>query len=223
MCTASEPGAATSANLSYDCEAEEGALLMLKKPAHRTYLNCNLRIRKYMREHISSWCAFANEKLEIGLKEEDIIFVSGHTKTPVWAEAAFGHSTTSGELIIAGGIPSASGEFRVFMSRAIDASVFSRTGPLDRALMWAKDPEQELPVDSAYDQCIFLNYYKTKSRAWWRSAIRAAAGDHVLPDNGDSDGMLGTVASSSSDNKFDTQDEVEKVSSPSQTAGRSYN
>ena len=189
--------------------SEEGALLMLKKPAHRTYMNCDLRIRRYIRDHISSWCTFANEKLEIGLEEKDIIFVSGYTKTSVWAEAAFNHSSSSGELVIAGGVPSASGEFRVSMSRGVDASVFSRTGPLDRASMWEKDPRSALLESYDSDQCIFLNYYKMKSRAWWRSTVmRAAAGDHVFPYDGNGDGTSGADLCGCSDE----HDEVEKVS-----------
>ncbi|PIL35386.1 hypothetical protein GSI_02112 [Ganoderma sinense ZZ0214-1] len=194
--------------------SEEGALLMLKKPAHSTYISCDLRIRRYIRDNISSWVTFANEKLEIGLEEKDVVFVSGYTKTSVWAEAAFSHSSTSGELLIAGGVPSASGEFRVSMSRGVDASVFSRTGPLDRASMWEKDTRSAPQEQYDSDQCIFLNYYKMKSRAWWRSTVlRAAAGDHVLPHDDDEDGPSGVSLCPCSD-EYGMRDEVEKSYDP---------
>ena len=159
---------------------------------------------------MSSWCAFANNQLEIGLEEKDIIFVSGYTKTPVWAEAAFSHGSANGELVIAGGVPSASGEFRVSMSRAVDASVFSRTGPLDRASMWTKKDSE---ASETCDQSIFLNYYKMKNRPLWRSTvIRAAAGNHVFPYSDDDDKTSGAGSYLSSDGEYDVQDEVEEVS-----------
>ena len=196
--------------MSYQCKAEEGALLLLKKPAHRTYLHCDLHIRRYIRENLARWCAFANDNLGIGLEEKDIIFVSGYTKTPVWAEAAFSHSSSSGELVISGGVPTASGDFRVSMSRAGGASVFSRTGPLDRASMWEKDSDRSVEV---YDQCIFLNYYKMKSRPLWRSTVmRAASGDHEFPYHDDDDGPPEAGMSSSAEEEYGIDDEIEQVS-----------
>lgn len=183
----SEAEASASMGLRYECTEESGALLMLKQPAHKTYLDCKMYIRKYMRTHISDWCAFANDYYGIGLEEKDIIFVSGTTKTSVWAEAAFHNSSSKGELVIAGGcfVPSVSGEFRASISRSTDASVFSRAGPYDRISKWKGDDQAAV---EKYDQSIFINYYKMKNRLWRRPAVmRAAAGPHDMPTCDDDD------------------------------------
>ena len=96
------------------------------------------------------------------------------------------------------------------MSRAGGASVFSRTGPLDRASMWEKDSDRSVEV---YDQCIFLNYYKMKSRPLWRSTVmRAASGDHELPYDGDEDGPPEAGMSSSMEEEYGIDVQIEQVS-----------
>lgn len=165
--------------LSFEVKADAGALLVLRKPGHKMYLDCKVIIVQYMRKHLASWSAFANERLGIGLEEEDFIFVSGHMKTPVWAEAAFNSHSATGELVISGGVASASGGFQVKMERAVNASVSSRTGPLERASVWKDDSA----IPEIFDQCIFLNYYKMKTRRWRApKVIRAAAGSPHLPE-----------------------------------------
>lgn len=176
-------GASVTAGLRYRCSEASGALLMLKAPAHKTILDCRLHIQRYILAHLSSWCEFANGALGVGLEEKDIIFVSGFSKTSVWAETAFTNSVSNGELVISGGcfVPSISGEFSVSMLRCTDASVFARTGPYERVVDWTEDAGSS--IDLQYDQSIFLNFYKMKSRRWWRSTVlRGAAGPHQLPD-----------------------------------------
>lgn len=140
-----------------------------------------------MKTHVDSWLEFANDRLGIGLKEQDIIFVSGFMKTTVWAEAAFSATSRSCELVIAGScfVPSACGDFRVSVSRGL-AAVESRNGPLDRVATWNDGSDQKYK----YDQCIFLNYYKMKKRRdilGRPRIIKAAAGPRRLPDDDDDD------------------------------------
>ncbi|KAI0738511.1 hypothetical protein C8Q80DRAFT_1205847 [Daedaleopsis nitida] len=210
--------ASVSMGLRYRCSQESGALLMLKEPGHKKSLHCDMHIRRYISTHLASWCAFANGHLGIGLEDKDLIFVSGFIKTSAWAIAAFHNSNTSGELIVAGDAfaSSVSGEFRVSMSKGVNPSVFSRVGPMYRT----SAPRPSAPVFLSHldrssaedvthglnqeprDQCIFLNYYKMRSRMFRRPAImRAAAGPHGLPrdDGGDHGGRpssatLGSVS-----------------------------
>ncbi|RPD68418.1 hypothetical protein L226DRAFT_548538 [Lentinus tigrinus ALCF2SS1-7] len=179
--SANEPGLAATAGLRYQCSETSGALLMLKKPAHRTYIDCSIHIKKYFRTHISSWLDFANGPLGIGLEEKDIVFVSGHTKTSVWAEAAFDQRSSGGELVIAGGcaVPSVGGEFRVSMSHDAAAMVHAREGPADRVAAWRGGVES---VEKD-DQSIFINYYKMKTRFFRSIVVQGAAGPHELPDD----------------------------------------
>ncbi|RPD72326.1 hypothetical protein L226DRAFT_546923 [Lentinus tigrinus ALCF2SS1-7] len=207
--TASAGGTSMSASigLRYQCSEESGALLMLKQPGHKTSLDCGMHIRRYMRAHLTNWCDFANGgHLGIGLQEKDLIFVSGFVKTSVWATAAFQNNCSSGELLVTGGcfVPSASGEFRVSMSKGTIGSVFSNTGP--RGRLSTLQAGSEAPTDS--DQCIFLQYYKVKSRKLRLPAVmRAAAGPHEMeygPDDDDScDRPVGCAGSSTSSSDED--------------------
>lgn len=148
---------------------------MLKRPAHKSSLDCRLLIQKYMEEHMHSWCELANGILGIGLKEKDIIFVSGTTKTPVWAEAASHNGSTRGELVVTGGsfVPSVSGDFQVAMLRTREASVHSLMKVLRNAYLAG---ETTIPLSRHTINASFLNYYKMKSRRWKPTALQAAGG-----------------------------------------------
>ncbi|TFK83320.1 hypothetical protein K466DRAFT_498709 [Polyporus arcularius HHB13444] len=213
---ANEPGIAATAGLRYQCSETSGALLMLKQSAHKTYIDCRMHIQKYVRAHMSNWLDFANGLLGIGLEEKDVIFISGHTKTSIWAETAFDQRSSGGELIIAGGcfVPSASGEFRVSMSHCAAAMVHAREGPLDRVTAWKAEGEE--PVEK-YDQSIFINYYKMKSRRFRSPTVmQGAAGSHVLPKGDDPDDEQSNLSASwcSSvlyDEEFDIVDDVRSL------------
>ncbi|KAI0742978.1 hypothetical protein C8Q80DRAFT_1259448 [Daedaleopsis nitida] len=172
------------AALRYQCSDDSGALLLLKRPGNTTYLDCDLHIKRYMRTHIQRWYEFAIDYLGIELEEQDIIFVSGFTKTAVWAEAAFANGSSRAELTISGGcfVPAVSGEFSVSMSRCVDASVFSRAGPHERVSNW----KDNLATED--DQTIFLNFHKAKRRRFLGpTVLRAAAGPHDLQSDRDND------------------------------------
>lgn len=135
-----------------------------------------------MAAHFARWLQFANGALEIGLQEKELLFVSGFVKTAEWAAAAFRGGRASeagGELAVSGGflgLPGAaapagsvSAGFSVSMTRSQCESpaLFYRAGP-QRSAGDIRGPGE------VFDQCVFLHYYKMKSRILWRT-IRAAA------------------------------------------------
>ena len=130
------------------------------------------------------------------------MFVSGFFKTPVWTMAAFHDTNASGELTIrAGSFPFASSELRVSRTKDSTGLVFTQAGPYDRLQQYRTNGE----LEEKYDQCIFLNYYKSKRRIL-RSPkiIRAAAGPHRIPeDASDSDDGSDDRNSVSSDESID--------------------
>lgn len=159
---------------------------MLKQAGHATRLDCTLAIQRYMRQNLEHWYLFATDRLGIDLQDSDLIFVYGFTKTTVWAEAAFSSSSADGELSISAGAPSlgASGAFSVELSKCQLPITFHRWGPRGRATaereLDALSTAPNTSIEDAFDQCIFLNYFKMKSR-FRRRIIRAAAGPHDLP------------------------------------------
>ncbi len=74
--------------------------------------------------------------------------------------------------------------------------MFCRLGPVDRIAVEAATVQGRPSDVEKYNQCIFLNYHKMRSRMGW-SAIRAAAGPHQLPPSPDPDDELGAFPSSS--------------------------
>ncbi len=207
---------AAAARVRFVCQEQSGAVLLLKRPGHRTYLNCGLYIQRYMKRNLQSWYAFATDRMGIELEDKDIIFVYGFTKTTVWAEAAFRSGGSDVGLVLSGGalVPSVSGDIEISRMRASKPSVISRSGPPGRVTEW----DRVSSTDETFDQCIFLNFYKMKKRRFWPtdSIIRAAAGYHDLPSNQDDDfdpkldstTMTGNK-SGASDLEFSTIEEVQ--------------
>lgn len=140
-----------------------------------------------MLQNLEHWYLFATDRLGIDLRESDLLFVYGHIKTTVWAEAAFTSSSTDSELSISTSVPTlgASGIFSVELSNRQIPTIFHRWGPPGRvtsereldALITLPSPS----VEDAFDQCIFLNYFKMKRRFRKKMVVRAAAGPHELP------------------------------------------
>ncbi len=200
----SSTGASATASFRYQCTTTSGALLYLRDHGHKTFFDCDRHIKKYMSTHVTSWYQFTTRRLGIDLEEKDLIFISGFTKTSIWAEVAFHNSQSNGELVVNGGClaPLISGELRVSTSQCVDAAVSSRIGPANRI---AESPANRIAESNAsgtdpdkYDQCIFLNYHKAKRRKLWRPrAMRAAAGPHDLPSNdSDNDSSASSLVSS---------------------------
>ena len=141
---------------------------------------------RYMRKHLTDWYNFAAERLGIDVEEKDLMFISGFTKTTVWAEAAFKEGSSNRELVLSGGAlapsPLVSGQIQLAQSRASDPLVIYRSGPPERVSEW----ERRSAYEDKYDQCIFLNFFKMKRRIW-RQVVRAAAGPHELPPEPDNE------------------------------------
>ncbi|KAI0758710.1 WD40-repeat-containing domain protein [Fomes fomentarius] len=138
----------------------------------------------------------ANVRGGYELKQEDIIFVSGTTKTTRWANAAFHGSYRQKEGSISCGVNGV-GKFSMKLSianRNLPNPMYNY-GPssLDSdiatvASTAASDPGVE-PPRLATTQCIFFHYYKMKKRILWRPRpIRAAAGPDELPPDDDNAG-----------------------------------
>ncbi|KAI0762346.1 hypothetical protein C8Q74DRAFT_1206767 [Fomes fomentarius] len=210
--SAGQAGVAATAGIRFMCQEESGAVLLLKRPGHKTYLDCGLYIKRYLKRNLQSWYVFATDRLGIDLEDKDIIFVYGFTKTTVWAEAAFRSGGSDVGLVLSGGalVPSVSGDIEISRMRASKPSVISRSGPLARVAEW----DNVSSTDETFDQCIFLNFYKMKKRRVLPDfIIRAAAGDHDLPSNQedhcDQELVSTTMANSDDDDlQFNTIEEV---------------
>lgn len=153
-----------------------------------------------MRKNFPQWSELANSRFGLGLKDEEIVYVSGTTKTTKWAVAAFHGEYRRKEGSITADFGALAGiDISVSISDEMLPSSYYRTGPAREpapgSLVPANSNKNE-PVLSAStpqercDQCIFLHYYKMKRRLGWKpTPIQAAGGPHELPppnpDGGD--------------------------------------
>ncbi|OBZ73112.1 hypothetical protein A0H81_06650 [Grifola frondosa] len=199
-----------SAQFRYKCSNERGALLRLNKPGHAVAIHSKKHIMDYIRLNHPSWCNFAADVVGLDKPEEEIIFVSGHVKTAEWALVAeYTSKTREGELSFIGNIgPSASANVSLSISHSVSMSVQYRSGPsqaLDirttqssfpSASSSQNDGTTSTLQEPTFDQCIFLNYYKLKSRRFrGLKVIQAAAGPHELPHSDDDDPDTDSCAS----------------------------
>ena len=168
---------------------------MLDPPGTTTYIQSKRRIVTYMRQHFDSWMELANSQLELDIHEQDLLFVSGTTCTRKWYVAAFQNQTFRqqeghvyldlADLVTANVSISIANETLSNPDFNYGPTQKSQVPQSQRAVEDTSSSAGEPAVNSEQDQCIFINYYKMKSRMWWKKPIRAAAGPHVLPGKGD--------------------------------------
>lgn len=178
-------------------------MLMLGPSAVSQDILSRLSIGRYMRAHFESWTEFANGKFGLGLKDEELLFVCGTTKTNRWGVAAFHGDYREKYGSLSGNVgSSASLEFSLRISDAQLQSSYYRTGPpkyrsqhrgmADPALavLVAASGEESEPLD----QCVFMHYYKMKRRLVFQFPMQAAASPRnpsEQPDDWGSGGAAG--------------------------------
>lgn len=177
-----------SVNFNFECTDEAGALLVLGSSGRTQDVLSRQRIINYMEAHFDRWLEFANARLGLGLKEDQIMFVSGTTKTSRWGVAAFRGATREKRGTVVGNLgPLAAVDFSFSLSDAQLSSTHYRAGPTERppccvSTCGAGHQQEE------YDQCVFIHYYKRKRRKWpLPSVIKAAADPGDLPGGPDAD------------------------------------
>ena len=132
---------------------------------------CRNLIARYMRTHFERWMEFANSRFEIGLKDEELIFVCGTTMTSRWGVAAFhGDYREKGGSITANMGSLASIDFTMRVAEAKYQSSYFRSGPpqypsgADYPATRTEATNQTNSPAEPLDQCIFMHYYKMKRR-----------------------------------------------------------
>ena len=104
--------------------ADAGAFTFLDAPARHRVLISEHPIRRYMRRNIHSWLEFAINRWGLNVRDEDLLFISGHTKTSRWAVAVFQGAFQQKEGHI-------TGDFGPFASSGISVSISNQTLPSD--------------------------------------------------------------------------------------------
>ncbi|KAI0650997.1 WD40 repeat-like protein [Trametes meyenii] len=124
------PPVAPGGNITFTCSEDSGALLVLSPKGEEIFIESRRHIVTHLRENLDKWERLANETLGLELKQEDIYFVCGVTKTCRWAVAAFHGSQCGAEGSVScdfGALASAS--FSVSVSNVSIPGGWYRNGP----------------------------------------------------------------------------------------------
>ena len=174
---------------------------MLDPPGDRALIISRKKIIDYMRAYFESWVEFANsEHVAIGIPKEDILLVSGTIKTERWMVGVFqGDDVRAKKTHISGKVgPFAGMELKINAEDRTLPTTHSRRGPdaesaarqvypmvasggvPERSSEQFQDTSSKVP-----DQCIFIHYWKMRSRRFLLPSgpIKAGAGPHRLPRN----------------------------------------
>ncbi|GJE89765.1 hypothetical protein PsYK624_058720 [Phanerochaete sordida] len=170
--------AGVEASYSFSSSVDRGAIAVLGDYGHQRWYLSNRQFRDYIVAHHASWYAFADDNGYL-LSPDAIILVSGWLKTSEWAIATFANFDRSQQIDLHASVGSyASAVFRAANHSVTHMSVEQRSGPQTRLA----GHESALPRD----QCLFLRYYKLKTRTFGRPKVllRADAKDiQPLPES----------------------------------------
>ncbi|KAF7796004.1 hypothetical protein EIP86_007173 [Pleurotus ostreatoroseus] len=210
-----EPGPISSKSVkSYHIggsASAQGAILVLKDSAKKTYVLPSRNFTTYMGKHHMSWYEFASlEKYGLLLRPENIVLVRGTIKTTAWALGAYIDSGNDdhGVSFTAQAGQVAGAELEWSFSKQISSHFEHRSGPRRRteAMFSPRHTisdkggchELELPEilaerqqaadiavgrGNSADQCVFLSCYKVKYRLGFLKKVIAAAGPPDLPED----------------------------------------
>lgn len=143
----------------------------------------------YMLTNRQSWYDYATKTLQMKhLHKDDIVFISGHVKTATWILGLVGPGQApGGTRFTIGGVRGDNPQ--ELMVGVVGGQAMVRSGPDSKDIRLANLKK----INEVSDQCIFLSYYKAKTRWIGRSKIEANAGpDELPPDNDESDNVGGS-------------------------------
>ncbi len=190
--------------MKFQCSDEQGAFVFMNVPADKSQMLASNSLIPFIRHNIDRWHEYVQSKHDLQIAREQIIFVSGVTKTEDWGLGAFVSHSKGGEVAFTAQTPFVQGTFKVQKQRAQTGNIQYRARPfaddagsirsarrsLDGGDTLGAGPSDQglgstasLAAPVKRDQTLFFHYYKMKARWWIRRIIRAAAG----PDERDPD------------------------------------
>ncbi|TFK90269.1 hypothetical protein K466DRAFT_597110 [Polyporus arcularius HHB13444] len=145
--------------ITHDTSQDSKASLRLHVPAQRTFLDCRGAIEQYMAKHCGSWLEFFNSTAGLKLAQKDIVFVYGFTTTSVWQVSAWSRAERERGIslrLLSECLAGVTAMFGCWRKRSHSVSPTTNTGPEGRTFGEGGDYKP--------DQCVFLDFCKTKTR-----------------------------------------------------------
>ncbi|TFK83323.1 WD40 repeat-like protein [Polyporus arcularius HHB13444] len=222
--------APVGAGMKLKCEQDEGAFLIVDRPADRSQMHPSKSFRAYMKTNIEEWGILLGRH-DIDIPKEALIFISGTVKTNDWGLGAFVSQGQACEVYFKAGIDFASAElkFERRMASGGIGEVRRRPPDDDEGLVQALPALESGPssasgrpsLDSTRsarqkkDQTVLFHYYKIKKRWWGNKAVRAAAGPHELGhESSDESGDASAMSESSNDSDVVYEPHISRTYDP---------
>ncbi|KDQ18584.1 hypothetical protein BOTBODRAFT_104256 [Botryobasidium botryosum FD-172 SS1] len=168
--------------VGFQCRDDTGAVLVTTDEARSQDILHKMAFQGYMRRHTDYWVAFAYN-LQLGLKEEDIILVTGCDLTTSWAVAAFRQEARDVSISLEIGLVGGSGSLASRLAWSSDRHVEHNSGPRTRLAQGAvgvssgalvltgnnthlsqSSSSLAQAINSSYNQCVFIRSYRWKKR-----------------------------------------------------------
>ncbi|TBU25438.1 hypothetical protein BD311DRAFT_669637 [Dichomitus squalens] len=191
-------------SFTFECSDDSGAMLVLHPSAVSKDIKSRKHVVAYIQSHFPEWMEFANGRFGLVLKDEQLMFVCGTTKTSRWAVAAFHGSYCKKQGSISANLSSTFAfDFSLAIANVQLPAAFYRVGPpqngthssipgramsdVTRDISWTqRDALNNDPLSHKFDQCIFIHYFKAKRRTFLPlQVLRAGAGPDQLPPGSD--------------------------------------
>ncbi|KAJ3539505.1 hypothetical protein NM688_g6350 [Phlebia brevispora] len=176
-------GGSTQLECSFECSKRQGAILHLKHEADKRSVPINERIKKYLKQHYSTWEDTLEREFDGRCTLDQLVFVHGWVKTSQWGVAAFWAKEESSSASIQASFNSiANAGLHFDLHKQENMHYFHHTGPRS-ARSEQSAHSKHATVNARKDQCIFLRTFKVQRRHWFVVLLmRANAGPAPLPD-----------------------------------------
>ncbi|CAL1693803.1 unnamed protein product [Somion occarium] len=152
-------------------QKDKAAFLVSQTTAGRKHIMANDAMPEYMLRNRDNWHRLA-QGMRHAVHKDEIVMISGWVKTRSWV---LGLGQKRGTTMIVNGVAADNANEGLRVD-STDPSSVTRRGPAQFRL-------QSGQINPLRDQCIFLNYYKAKSRIFAPPKLEANAGPHNLPDS----------------------------------------
>ncbi|OSC98340.1 hypothetical protein PYCCODRAFT_1397242 [Trametes coccinea BRFM310] len=204
-------GPSGNIGFSFLCRDDAGAILSFHPAAMSHEVLAESTIKNYISANFDSWYRFATEVRGFPLREQDLRFVIGTTKSIRWAVAAFRGRYRNKKGVLTGALGAVPGTANMSFTISDQSlpSTHWRIGPPTRTNPRAHHSEALLIEDSKdealrpYDQCLFIHSVKAKRRLIPRF-LKAGAGPHELPRHEDDPRTEQLLSALSEDSDYET-------------------
>lgn len=163
----------TGGGYSFSSDKKRGAVAVFEDGGVQETVSRSTALQEYIYKYHASWHDFARRR-GFSVKAEEIVLVSGWFKTSGWAIATYASRENSNEFSLsasASGITSANVGFSFKNKNRVGLQ--KRAGPHPSAASTVKkSPMDEKESQRPSDQCLFLQYYKCRTRAFGPTTIR---------------------------------------------------